>query len=580
MATEGEERLGRILIEKKLLSGEGLEKALEEVRKTGLKLEKVLIDLDLVKEDRIEGSLTDYFNCEYVNLNQTKIDEKALELLPEKIIKQYLVLPIKLIEGKLVLSMVNPRDVMAIDHVALITGFEIIPAVSLESDILDKIEEYYGTKALEGIIVENIDIKEVGPEEELSPQWLKKLSEEAPIIKLLNSIVTQAVQKRASDIHFEPQEKAFFVRYRIDGILQTAYMLARKIHPALTSRIKIISNLDIAEKRLPQDGQAGMEVMGRKIDLRVSTFPSRYGEKTVIRILDKSSFVLGLNQLGLSTSNQAKFEKMVGKTSGIVLITGPTGSGKTTTLYAAINKIKDPGINIITLEDPIEYELLTGKANEVGVTQVQINQKVGLTFAAGLRGLLRQDPDVIMVGEIRDLETAEIAIRSALIGRFVLSTLHTADASEALTRLLDMGIEPFLVASTVTGIVAQRLVNLLCEECKEPYTPPADSLKRLKLNFQEKNLKFYKAVGCKSCGGRGYIGRTGIFELLPMNDQIRELIQSKSTSSMIRHASYVAGMRSLWDNALEMVIKGETSLAEVMRVLPTIETEELFSMYH
>lgn len=578
MVTEKEEQLGRILLKKGLLTSEELEKAIGEGGKTGLKLEKVLINLSLLKEENIAGALKDYFNAEYIDLKRTKINDKVLEILPERVVKKYLVLPIKEEKGKLTLTMADPMDVLAIDHVVLITGFEVIPTVSMESDILEKIEEYYGTKALEGIIVEDIDIKEVSVEEEISPQWLKKLGEEAPIVKLLNSVVTQAVQKKASDIHFEPQEKAFFIRYRIDGILQTAYMLQRKVHPALTSRIKIISNLDIAGKRLPQDGQASIEVMERKIDLRISTFPSRYGEKTVIRILDKSGFILGLDQLGLPTPDHAKFEKIISKNSGIVLITGPTGSGKTTTLYAAINKIKGAQKNIITLEDPIEYDLLSGKAKEVGVTQVQINPKIGLTFARGLRSLLRQDPDVIMVGEIRDLETAEIAIRAALVGRLVLSTLHTVDASKAVARLLDMGIEPFLIASSITGIVAQRLLNLLCNDCKVPYTPPPESLKRLRLKISKnKPLTLYKAVGCKSCGGRGYIGRTGIFELLEINDQIRELIQSRASSGMIRHASHLAGMRSLWDNSLELVLNGKTSVAEIMRALPVIEEEEFFA---
>jgi len=579
MPTLREEQLGRILKEAKLITEEKLNRVFAEQRKTGMRLEKILVQLNFVKEENIAKALKRYFKVDYIDLREKKIPEEVLDFIPEHVIKQYKIVPIDINkeEKKLSLAMANPTDVIAIDHVSLITGYSIQPLVTTEAEILDFISEYYETRALEGIIVEDIDVGEEVAEEEVSAERLKKLAEEAPIVTLVNSIITKAVQKRASDIHFEPQEKSFFIRYRIDGVLQTMHMLPKKVQLAITSRIKIMSNLDIAEKRLPQDGQVRLKILGKDIDLRISTLPARFGEKVVMRVLDKTTFLLGLWQLGFTSEKQNEFEELISRPSGIILITGPTGSGKTTTLYAAVNKIRSPDKNIITLEDPIEYELLSGKTRDVGVIQVQVNPRINLTFAAGLRSLLRQDPDVIMVGEIRDLETSEIAIRSALIGRLVLSTLHTSDAPEAVTRLLDMGIEPFLIASSVIGVVAQRLLHVLCEQCKEPYEPPPDSLKRLKLQPQKgKPIIFYRAKGCKHCSDTGYYGRTGVFELMKIDDPIRELILRKVSTASIRHQAKLAGMKTLWDNGLELVLAGVTSMEEILRVLPLTEEAEVF----
>lgn len=580
MPTLREEQLGRILKESKLINDAKLNKAFAEQRKTGMRLEKLLVQLDMVKEEDIAKALKHHFRVDYVDLRDKKIAEEILDFIPERVIKQYKIVPVEINkdEKKLVLAMANPLDVVAIDHVSLITGYTVHPVVTTEADILDFIGEYYETKALEGIIVEDIDVgEEISEEEVVSAERLKKLAEEAPIVTLVNSIITKAVQKRASDIHYEPQERSLFIRYRVDGVLGTEHILPKKVQLAIISRIKIMSNLDIAEKRLPQDGQVRLKILNKDIDLRISSLPSRFGEKIVMRILDKTTFLLGLWQLGFTSEKQNEFEGLVSKPAGIILITGPTGSGKTTTLYAAINQIKSPDKNIITLEDPIEYELLAGKTRDVGVTQVQVNPKINLTFAAGLRALLRQDPDVVMVGEIRDQETAEIAIRSALIGRLVLSTLHTADAPEAITRLTDMGIEPFLIASSILGIVAQRLVHVLCEHCKEPYEPPPDSLKRLRLHTEKgKPITFYRAKGCKHCGDKGYYGRIGVFELMKMDDPIRELILRKVSTSSIKHQAKLAGMKSLWDNGLELVLGGITSMEEILRVLPMTEETEVF----
>jgi len=579
MATLREELLGKLLVEEKMISKDDLDRVFAEQRKSGIRVEKLLTKLKLAKDEDIAKALKKHYKVEYADLKNKKVKDEVLDSIPEHVVKQYELVPVEVNkkDKKITLAMANPRDVIAIDHVSLITGYAVQPLVSTEAEILDVINEYYETKALEGIIVEDIEIGEELGEEEITAERLKKLSEEAPIVKLVNSIITKAVQSRASDIHFEAQERFFFIRFRVDGILETAYMLPKKLQLAITSRIKIMANLDIAEKRHPQDGQIRVKILNRDIDLRVSTLPSRYGEKIVMRVLDKSSFLLGLWQLGLSSELQSEFEELISKPNGIILITGPTGAGKTTTLYASINKIKSPDKNIITLEDPIEYELLAGKSREVGVTQMQVDTKIDLSFAAGLRALLRQDPDIIMVGEIRDLETAEIAIRSALVGRLVLSTLHTADASEAMTRLLDMGIEPFLIASSVIGVMAQRLVHVLCEHCKEPYEPPPDSLKRLNIHpAKGTTITFYRAKGCKQCNETGYLGRTGIYELMKMDDKIRDLVLKRVSTSSIRHQAVVAGMKTLWDNGLDLVLKGVTTVDEILRVLPPGEEGELF----
>jgi type II secretion system protein E len=579
MATLREELLGKLLLEERVLTKEGLEKVFNEQRKSGIRLEKLLIKLKLAKDEDIARVLKKHYKIDYIDLRDRDIKDEILDFIPEHVVKQYEVVPIEINkkEKKITLAMANPKDVVAIDHVSLITGYSIQPVVSTEAEILEIINEYYETKALEGIIVEDIEIGEDAADEDATTEKLRKLSEEAPIIKLVNSVITKAVQSRASDIHFEPQERSFFIRFRVDGVLETAYMLPKKLQLAITSRIKIMSNLDISEKRHPQDGQVRLKILNRDIDLRVSTLPTRFGEKIVLRVLDKSTFLLGLWQIGLNSDKQNEFDELISKPAGIILITGPTGSGKTTTLYAAVNKIRSSEKNIITLEDPIEYELLAGKPRDVGVSQMQIDAKIDLTFAAGLRSILRQDPDVIMVGEIRDLETAEIAIRSALVGRLVLSTLHTSDAPEAITRLLDMGIEPFLIASSVVGVMAQRLVHVLCEHCKEAYEPPADSLKRLNLHPSKgTKVTFFRAKGCKHCNDTGYAGRTGIFELMKMDDKIGELTLKRVSTTTIRHQAVVAGMKTLWDNGLELVLKGITSVDEILRVLPPGEEGDLF----
>ena len=394
-----------------------------------------------------------------------------------------------------------------------------------------------------------------------------------PVVKLVDTILSEAVRVKASDIHIEPQEKAVFVRYRIDGILHTKERIPKEVQLAMTSRMKVLADMNITERRLPQDGQAKAHIQKRDIDFRVSTLPAKYGEKIVVRVLDKTNFALGLEHMGFLPETQTKFEEMLGAGSGILLVTGPTGSGKTTTLYSALNRIKSSSKNIITLEDPIEYDLLSGKARESGITQVQINPRIGFTFASALRACLRQDPNIILVGEIRDEETCRIATNAALMGHLVLSTIHTNDAVSTVTRLLDMGIEPYLIASSLNGVLAQRLVRVLCRNCREAYTPPKKVLQSLNVRQildVSGEIVFYRPRGCELCDGSGYAGRAGIFELLTITESIRDLILEKAKLSALREAAAREGTVSMKQNGIQLVSQGATTMAEVMRVLPTV----------
>ncbi|HPP76547.1 MAG TPA: GspE/PulE family protein, partial [Armatimonadota bacterium] len=385
--------------------------------------------------------------------------------------------------------------------------------------------------------------------------------EEAPVIRLANLIISRAVQDGASDIHIEPGRDAVRVRFRVDGILHEALAVPKKIQASLISRVKIMAEMDIAEKRAPQDGRIGAVIDGRQFDFRVSTLPSVYGEKIVLRVLDKSSISIGLNKLGLLPETMERFESLIVRTYGIILVTGPTGSGKSTTLYSVLSKLNSGEKNILTIEDPVEYEL-------AGITQVQINSRAGLTFAAGLRTMLRQDPNIVMVGEIRDAETAIIATEAALTGHLVLSTLHTNDAPGAITRLIDMGIEPFLISSGVIGVLAQRLVRCICTKCKEQYKPPLDAVKRLGIPLDEgSSVTFYRGKGCDYCKGTGYKGRIGIYELMIMNDKIRDLVLTRASSHTIREAAIQTGMKTLKEDAMEKILLGTTSREESLRVI-------------
>jgi len=455
--------------------------------------------------------------------------------------------------------MVNPKDIMAIDDIRVKTGIGIIePAFASEKQIQKKIDEYYGTSSNVDEIVKTIDSGKlpISASDEADAKLLAKEAEQAPVIKLVNMVISRAIKERASDVHIEPEESEVRIRYRIDGVLREGMVFPKHLESVILSRIKILSKMDISESRRPQDGRMQLKMEDKRLDVRVSSFPTVHGENIVMRILDKTSMLIGLRDLGLSEAEYNEFDKLIRRPYGIILVTGPTGSGKTTTLYAALSSINSPEVNIITIEDPVEYEVPL-------IRQTQVNTKAGVTFAAGLRAILRQDPDVIMVGEIRDKETADISIQASLTGHLVFSTLHTNDAPGAIVRLADMGVEPFLISTSVIGVLAQRLVRVICVNCKEPYEVDAGLAKELTI---KEALTLYRGKGCEQCKNTGYTGRIGIFEFMPVSEDIKRLIVTKSSSDQIRHAASALGVRSLRDDGLEKAKAGITSIEEVMRV--------------
>ncbi len=453
--------------------------------------------------------------------------------------------------------MADPLNLMAIDDLRLLTGLEIKPVVAPPREIDEAIEHFYMEQMFHDISALKAD--QVLPEEESEIADLEKLAREALVIKLVNLLIHQAVQERASDIHIEPHEKQLKVRYRIDGILHDATAPPKSLHPAIISRVKILAEMDIAERRLPQDGRVRVKVADRQVDLRVSTLPTLYGESVVIRLLDRSAGMMALQELGMREDALQEFNRLITRPHGIILVTGPTGSGKTTTLYAALNRIYSPQKKIITIEDPVEYELM-------GANQLNVRPQIGLSFARGLRHIVRQDPDIIMVGEIRDRETAEIAIHSALTGHLVFSTLHTNDSSGALTRLLDMGIEPYLVASSIIGVLAQRLVRVICRGCKRQVTPEPEALREVEFPETDRPDKVSVADGCDRCRQTGYQGRTGVFELLPITETVRDQVLNKISSSVIKQKAVREGMRTLLVDGREKVRESLTTIEEVLRV--------------
>ncbi len=497
-----------------------------------------------------------------INLNVCKIDHSVISTLSPEIMKRYSCIPFDFIDGKLCVALSNPNNRSAINQLRLITGKDLDIFYAPHHDILEKIKELFP---------ETSDYSDIGiSDSSLTEQASETLRDEQEnsTTGMINKILKHAIRKRASDIHFEPQEDALYVRYRIDGMLTTAYRIEKALEPAVLSCIKVLSNMDISEKRLPQDNQFSIDFLESSIDFRVSSLPGKFGEKMVLRILDRSKLSLDLSQVGMDPEFLSIFEELIQKPQGLLLVTGPTGSGKTTTLYSVLNRLRSAEKNIITLEDPTEYDLLAGKQNEVGITQVSINHKIGMTFATGLRSALRQDPDIIMVGEIRDKETAEIAMKSSLTGHLVISTLHTNDSFSTLERLKDMGIEPYLVASTVLGIVAQRLVRMLCPHCKESYKPPMRSLQTLfpKSKIITEDVSFYRAKGCMICHHTGYVGRKGIYELLVMDERLMELIQKESHPDPNCEVVQSCIVQNLRDSGLGLVISGFTTIEEVLRI--------------
>jgi len=555
-------RLGQILIEAGLVTQAQLQQALERQRETGERLGQIILGMGLGSQDGVAAAIAQQLHITYVRLSDTKPEEAVLLRVPEYLARRHQVIPISQNDRTLTLGMIDPVDILAIDEVRRVTGLEIEPAV-ITADDFQRALSVYPTPdtAVDDVIQAILPFDDRFAEEE--PEKLKELADEAPVVRLANLIVVQAVRQAASDIHVEPMETLMRVRYRVDGTLYSAMTPPARVQGALISRFKIMANMNIAERRIPQDGRIQLKVDEHDIDFRVSSIPTTWGEKIVMRILDKRGAFVGIDKLGMAPADLRGFERIISRPHGIILITGPTGSGKTTSLYAMLNRLNKTEANITTIEDPVEYQL-------PGISQVQVNPRAGVTFATGLRAFLRQDPDIIMVGEIRDEETARIAIHAALTGHLVLSTLHTNDAAGAVARLTGIGLEPFLVASSVVGLIAQRLIKKLCEHCKEPYTPADDLLTRLGIPANPAPT-FYKATGCAQCSQSGYKGRIGIFEVMSIDERIKDLIARNGTADQIREAAVAAGMTTLSHDALSKVLAGVTSVEEARRVVFSLE---------
>jgi len=543
-----------LLIEKKLISDEQLKKARAEAHKTGMSLEQALEKLGFITREAIAQALAEDIGIPFMDLSDYLVDSQVLKLIPEAIAKKYKVAPLFKIGDSLTVAMVDPQNIVVLDQIRKVSKIEnIAPVLVLEEGIDKVLDSYYGVSGVVDELIDTIDQQQIRIDEKLD---LGEVAEEAPVIKLVNIMLVKAAKERASDIHVEPEENLTRIRNRIDGVLNEAYTLPSNLHKSIVSRIKLLAGMDIAESRKPQDGRIKIKLESKSLDIRVSTFPTVHGENVVMRLLDKASVIFGLEELGLSKDDLKAFNNIIHRPNGIFLVTGPTGSGKTTTLYAALTTINSIEKNIITIEDPVEYELPL-------IRQTQVNPKAGITFANGLRAILRQDPDIVMVGEIRDKETADVAIRAALTVHLVFSTLHTNDAPSALTRLIDMGVEPFLISSSVVGILAQRLVRVNCQKCKEKYKPQEVVLKNLGLSDKD---DFYIGKGCKACKQSGFKGRIGIFELLVLSEDIRKMINEKQSADQIRQKAIALGMHALHQDGIEKIEKGLVSPDEVVKV--------------
>ncbi len=550
-------RLGDILKEMGLVTDEQIASALVRQKETRKRLGQLLIDDGIVTQLELTKALAEKFGVSFLDLTSIQFDAAASAYMDEKLARRYAAVPVRFLEDQtLLVAMVDPQNLPAQEDLAIITGFPIQPAIASEEDVFGAIAKIYRSRAEVG---ENSE----GAELEDSITDIRDATEEAPIIKLVNSVIAQSVDDAASDIHFEPQAKELMVRFRVDGVLHEVMSIPRRMQSGVLSRLKIMADLDIAERRVPQDGRIGLMVGGKPIDMRVATLPTVYGEKVVMRLLDKSNVMLDLEQLGFAAKALKRFRKSFTKPYGAILVTGPTGSGKSTTLYAALNILNDPEKNIITVEDPVEYRL-------TGINQVQVNTRAGMTFAAALRSILRCDPDIVMVGEIRDRETALIAIESALTGHLVLSTLHTNDAPGALSRLTEMGIEPFLTSSAVDAVLAQRLARRLCSQCKEPYTATREMLR--KNDFPPEvcdrdDVVLHRAKGCSRCNNTGYKGRLGLYEVMIVSEAIRRLTVERKSADEIGRVAAAEGMKSLREDGIDKVLLGMTSVEEIARVI-------------
>lgn len=571
MVESFKDRLIDILVNGKLITKEQLAKAMDVQKSSGGSLGKILVEQGFISQKDLMVVMSRQLNIPPIDLSKYKIDKSLISLIPERIVKQYYIMPISKIGSVLTIAMSDPLNIFAIDDIKMLTSYQIQPIIATENDIKDAISAYYGaeaqdiTKMLEsGGPSDAIELEKEDEDENINVSDVVEESKKAPIVKIVNLILHEAMKRRASDIHVEPCEKILRVRYRIDGNLQDAFLLPKKNQNAITARLKIMSKMDMTETRIPQDGRFKINFDNKEIDFRVSVLPITFGGKIVMRALDKSSLSIGLDKLGFLPKPLSTFKIALARPYGMILVTGPTGSGKLTTLYSIITQINTPERNIVTLEDPVEYEV-------EGITQIQAKPEIGLTFATGLKSVLRQTPDIVMVGEIRDFETADIAIKASLTGQLILSTLHTNDAAGAMTRLIDMGVEPFLVASSLVLSSAQRLMRRICQNCKEEIAIPRNVLERMGLKPEEiekRGLsKAFKGKGCSRCNKTGYYGRFGILETLLVDDNVRDMIMKKTSSDEIKnYAIKELQMLTLRDNALENFAGGVTTLEEVLRV--------------
>jgi len=592
-------KLGEILVRENLISAQHLREALDYQREHGGRLGFNLVKLGLVSDDMITAVLSRQYGIPSVNLDLFHIDQSVLRLIPQEVAQKYSVLPLSRVGATLTLAMVDPTNVFAMDDIKFMTGLNVEPVVVAEASIQQAIAKYYGTSreielaavSVDEVLLESAgkssngggithedlvsldsidfetgaaeDIEVVEDNEEIDLSTLSRMSEDAPVVRLVNVLLVDALRRGASDIHIEPYEKELRIRFRIDGVLYDVMHPPLKLRDALISRIKIMSKLDISEKRLPQDGRIKIKVKidarSRELDFRVSSLPTLFGEKVVLRLLDKENLMLDMTKLGFEPESLVKFQRNISRPYGMVLVTGPTGSGKTNTLYSALQSLNTIQTNIMTAEDPVEFNLM-------GINQVQMKEQIGLNFAAALRSFLRQDPNIILVGEIRDFETAEIAIKAALTGHLVLSTLHTNDAPSTISRLMNMGIEPFLVATSVNLIQAQRLIRRVCKDCKAEHTSPAEALMEVGFSAEEaKTLKTYKGKGCATCNNTGYKGRIGLYEVMEVTDEVRELILIGASALELRKKAIEDGMITLRESGLYKIRAGVTTIEEVVR---------------
>jgi type IV pilus assembly protein PilB len=564
-------RIGELLVKAGKLTPERLQQALAAQQDQGGRLGTHLVRMGFIEDEDLVEFLSQRYGVPAINLGEVEVDEAILKVIPPDVCRKYTILPVSKAGAKLTIAMVDPTNVFAMDDIKFMTGYNVEPVVASESSLRTAIDDYYGSthsielkKVMEDLAVaDDTDLEVLEEEEDLDLAALEQQSEEAPVVRLVNIILTDAIKRGASDIHIEPYEKEYRVRYRIDGLLYEMMRPPLKLKEAITSRIKIMAKLDIAEKRLPQDGRIKIKTrLANKIkdlDFRVSVLPTIFGEKIVMRLLDKDALMLDMTKLGFETDPLRRFEQAIFRPYGMVLVTGPTGSGKTNTLYSALSRINTPEVNIMTAEDPVEFNLQ-------GINQVQMKEQIGLNFAAALRSFLRQDPNIVLVGEIRDFETVEVAIKAAMTGHLVLSTLHTNDAPSSINRMMNMGIEPFLVASSVHLVVAQRLVRTICLQCKEAADVQPQALVNIGFNKAElKALKLFRGRGCERCSGTGYKGRVGLFEVMEIDDEVRELILSGGSAYELRQKALQNGMVSLRLSGLQKIRDGITTIEEVIR---------------